>query len=264
MWILYKLKWFLQSIYLRKKSKSKNIRKIDSKKQKIILATHADDELIGCSQLIENFNNQVIVIYLGFLGSNLSEENKKKRFTEISNVSKNMKFDLIKIEEMKALDLFLLNYDDYELFIPSYFDWHLEHHYVLEKLFSILNKREQTPKKIDIYMYQESILLPENWITHGISMTRVEARKKWLNIKKNYPSQSNLPWFRFYLNELINGKASKSFSCEAYCFCNKEEWLTNYERLLKYPKYQKFLKENINNLIKVRSKSYEISMLLKK
>ncbi|WP_313027269.1 hypothetical protein [Soonwooa sp.] len=84
------------------KSKLSNKKIIDSElilphvdlKNILILAPHADDEWIGCSQVISKAEEST-VYYYNFLGKNYHQENETIRQNEIRNVSKKTGFKLI-------------------------------------------------------------------------------------------------------------------------------------------------------------------------
>ena len=107
----------------------------------LILAPHADDEWVGCSQIIRK-SKKTSVYYFNFLGNNYNEQNKKIRLNEINNVSQNKNFELYvssDSNDFSDLKTLLSEKKFSTIFIPFPIDWHPEHIKVNKIIFDILN-----------------------------------------------------------------------------------------------------------------------------
>ena len=161
------------------------------------------------------------------------------------DVSNNRKNDLKNIIKELAPDI---------IFTPSYIDWHEEHIETTKLLLEVLidinkNHNLYNPK---ISMYQVSVPLKLEQITHCIPMNKKELFSKWYIFFKTYLSQRYLPIVRFALNEYINGKMIDCFSGEVFSISEYDEWEYNFKKFLTQYKDIGFLKTYINDLELIR------------
>lgn len=191
----------------------------------LILAPHSDDEWIGCSQLLINKNNNVTVLNMDMSGGD-NQNLHKIRFEEMMNIAKIYKYKLISVKGSKKK--FLVNYLKENqvdiIFVPCFYDWHFEH----IKVMKILENAAIEAKYLNfIGMYQVSLPIPYQLITHGAIMDKSILRNKWNILKKYYPTQKFLPTKRFILNEKINGAIANCYSLEAYSILDFNLWQIN-------------------------------------
>lgn len=172
----------------------------DINSETLILVPHADDEWVGCSQLIQKGKN-IHVLYLDFPKYH-NDMNANIRCDELTICSEKYGFKLYIHNEgekmyYKILDV-IIKYNIKQVFIPSFWDWHPDHLkaicYVQQVL--IMNKN----LNVNLYCYQVSCPILSSY-----NMYYMQIEKKWKEFHQCYRSQKNLPVFRFKLHEVLNG-----------------------------------------------------------
>lgn len=183
----------------------------------------------------------------------------QKRSQELSKISALYNKPLYKVGVNKVLSLveFFEKEKPEIICVPFFFDWHPEH-------IEVMNILKQALLKIDcsvnIAMYQVSIPIPRNCITHVYAMTKTEWNEKWNLFKSIYKSQLGIPYKRFAINEHITGAICNSYAGEAFVFCSSSVWLLNYQNwLLNTEEIKEVSKnlqsiKNINKLVECYSK----------
>lgn len=225
----------------------------------LILAPHSDDEWIGCSQLLINKKNNVTVLNMDMLGSD-NQILHRSRFEEMMYIAKIFKYKLISVKGNKKN--FLVNYLKKNqidiIFIPCFYDWHFEH----IKVMKILKDAAIEAKYMNyIGMYQVSLPIPYQLITHGYMMEKSRLRNKWNNLKKYYPTQKFLPTKRFILNEKINGKIVDGYSLEAYSILDFNIWRINLENNI----FDRFERDKLySNIQKIKYIRDEVEIFYEK
>lgn len=237
--------WIIQSVKCRIRIKENKKESFDNYEKVIVLAPHADDEWIGCSEIIKLFKN-IEIIFLNFTGSNNLKENKKIRKNEIINLCESMKVKVHIIEDDIEESLTkIINLNTPNLIcLPYFIDWHEEHRKVNLILQKTINKNISITliKHIKICSYNISIPIPGAEITNVLSMNLKTLIYKWLKFKKHYVSQKNMPIFRFICNEFINGAYCKSLFADSFSIKEFYEWndfinknkIKNFDILKKY------------------------------
>ena len=183
------------------KSKLSNKKIIDSEliipdsdlKNILILAPHADDEWIGCSQVISKAEEST-VYYYNFLGKNYHQENETIRQNEIRNVSKKTGFKLIvstNRENHSDLKELILENNFTAIFIPFPLDWHPEHIKVNDIALEILKKIDLS---VPLYFYHISVPTPESMRNcYYLPLSKKEIQTKIKIFDDCYISQKNTP-----------------------------------------------------------------------
>ena len=258
-------KYLFQIIILRIKFERNTKIQFHLNKRYLILLPHADDELIGCDQLLKS-NNISLLVNMDMSGGDTPEMHRL-RYNELKLYSDSCKRTLITLRENKAHHLIdiIKDFKPDFICIPSCFDWHPEHYQVmayLSEAFSFLGKSKDY---ILIAMYQVSVPLHPNYINFAVPMTKEAYRNKWGNFVKYYKTQLHLPIRRFRANERINGKLVGAYAAECYIVMTVQEWKKVFEIAFTLDMAVD-LKNNINDLVEVRKKvaSYYKSCFLNK
>lgn len=93
-----------------------------------------------------------------------------------------------------------------QIFLPCFIDWHPDHRDTNLVLAECLKQLpDYTPT---IFWYQVSIPLPAKMINVFAPMTKWAYKQKWKDFSNYYPSQANLPKYRFIQVESVNSKAA--------------------------------------------------------
>lgn len=159
----------------------------------LIIAPHADDELIGCYNYIKRHRDDVIVLYCGLLGSNKDTANARIRKDEFIEFCSKVSAQYVVLEKasVESIKAILCKYDFDNVFIPSFIDWHVEHRWVNEALLQIL---EQI-KLINIVWYQVSVPLYK--INYIEGENKADYLEKWRVFADCYKSQKKINTSRF-------------------------------------------------------------------
>ena len=195
----------------------------------LVIAPHADDELIGCHQLIKNNPKDTTVLYCGYLGSNPTEDNRRVREKEIKNYTANQGCRLFESSPPRIendLKNLIKEIRPATIFVPSFVDWHDEHRLVNIILRSALNDIDYQGK---IGWYHVSLPIPANIVNSVSVMTEREHSEKWLTMRKCYPSQLHMDIKRF---QFVERQARSSYyAAETYVIQTVEEWMHSIEEL---------------------------------
>ncbi len=180
---------------------------------KIVVAPHADDELIGCYKgALEDFHNTSI-FYLG-MGNN-SRTIDLIRKSEIVKLCKDMKLDYYEYNGIER-DNIAAKIEDIGpsyIFVPYYIDWHPDHRIVTKNMVNIIR---YIGKQINIAFYAVTIPISKYDVNYAIPMDYKAQFNKWKIMKNVYRSQRHLPIFRFIINEWINGRLINVRAAEFY------------------------------------------------
>ena len=164
------LLWNLECKQLRKSIVVQTIPSLPYGKKAIILIPHADDEWVGCSSLVMNGSD--ILLYDMDMNGGDDKVLHEARYNELSKISTLYKKPLLKIGLNKSLSLIetITKEKPQMICVPFFFDWHPEHIEVMGMLRLALLNLEYD---VDIAMYQVSMPIPRNCITH-IMETKME------------------------------------------------------------------------------------------
>lgn len=168
----------------------------DIQKNTLIIVPHADDEWVGCSQIIRHVKN-VSVLYLNF-PQVVKDKNATIREKELRQCGEEQNFNLHFCEPgdvSKTLRVIRDNKIE-QLFFPSFWDWHPDHIQAVQHVVCALSSDDI---KLNLYMYQIScpILSIKN-------IYYLKVKNKWKMFNKYYKSQRHLPVYRFQLHEILN------------------------------------------------------------
>lgn len=232
LWILQVRKlllWNLDCKHLKKSIAAQTIASLPYDKKTVILIPHADDEWVGCSSLVMNGSD--ILLYDMDMNGGDDKVLHEARYNELSKISTLCKKPLLKVGLSKSLSLIetIKKEKPQMICVPFFFDWHPEHIEVMGILRQALLNIEYD---VDIAMYQVSMPIPRNCITHINPMSKIEWKRKWKTFEEIYKSQTGIPYKRFAINERINGAVCESYAGEAFVYCGASVWLANYEEWL--------------------------------
>lgn len=215
------LRWRIEAKQISALAGINNSRALDlsSEDRILVIAPHADDELIGCHQLISNNKNNIIVFYCSYLGSNPSVENKKKREHEFIDYM-NYHGTKYKISSPSTLHYdiaeILKSYKPSYVFLPSYVDWHYEHRLINHDLLQSI-RTDIIP--FIIGWYHITMPIPAFCANAYSSMSRAQHEEKWNAMNSYYPSQLHMDLSRFKFIEKLSGNYA-----ETYVILTKDQW----------------------------------------
>lgn len=248
---LSKLKWILKwkfEEFKLVKEQTKINAHILPKGKKIILVPHSDDEWIGCSKIITTEKNNII------LNMDMQGNDKKevhiKRFNELKKTAEkyNIKLETVDDEKIKYINNIIIKEKPQYVCIPYFIDWHNEHIEVMKYLAEAI----ENTNEIKIIMYQVSVPILKEDITHYFPLTKKEWKNKWEYFKKNYKTQIDFPRERFAINEKINGKYFDVYAAEVFSIIKSKEWEKKYIKKILKENEKKELKESLHSIKKTR------------
>lgn len=223
------LLWNLDCKQLRKSIVVQTMPSLPNGKKTVILIPHADDEWVGCSSLVKNGSD--ILLYDMDMNGGDDKVLHEARYNELSKISTLYNKPLLKVGLSRPLSLIeIIKKEKPQMIcVPFFFDWHPEHIEVMGILRQALLNLEYD---VDIAMYQVSMPIPRNCITHINPMSKIEWKRKWKTFEKIYKSQTGIPYKRFAMNERVNGAVCESYAGEAFVYCGASDWLVNYDEWL--------------------------------
>lgn len=219
--LLRHLKWHIDALTLPKMPNNIPEFKMDKDDRLLVIAPHADDELIGCHSLISRFTSQTKVFYCSFLGHNTAEENRLTRQSEFCDYMQEMNADYeISSPNNLTADLSktIRDYKPTFIALPSFIDWHPEHRLINSVLLDV----DTIQTDVKILWYHVSLPLPQLFINKCLLMNKVQHYGKWNTMKALYKSQLNMDIERFKFIESIYGK--KGQALETYLSLGSKEW----------------------------------------
>lgn len=211
----------------------------------LIIIPHADDELIGCHQLLKKYSSKITLCFCDYIGSNTTVENRLLRQREFINFVNYMNINYFictdVINDLSA-NLIKIRYD--LIMTPSYIDWHEEHRKVNDILYNFILKNKSIKDFSDIGWYQISVPIV-NVNNAGLPYTGVEVKEMIKLFKKYYVSQQNVPIHRFVeIRKLIS--MQNSIAVENFYIMSSNEFCKNIQ-ILRKEDFNK-LKKEINNI----------------
>ena len=252
-YIIRNIIYLIMSIYLKKTIKVSKRKDLPDKRI-LIMVPHADDEWIGCSQLLKYKKYDVTLCYMNMLGGD-KEKVLIERYLELSRISKQNGIGLISIDgnrkdKIKKLKEYIQEKEYYYIGVPSYYDWHEEHFDVMNILRIALDELEL--KNIEILMYQVSVPMCEDMVTNCIEMTKYDQENKWNIFREIYKTQEYIPVERFKCNEYINGGFNNYYAAEVYSCMSYNEWIHHLDKVLLDKELRIDIKNNFTKLCKIR------------
>ena len=248
--------WFLQYIRCKCLKRANNQLteiKLNDLGRVTILAPHADDEWVGCYSILTKMQDNLRVVYFNLYGDNHESNNIKTRNAEILASSSLHGFTLLNnynydvdalLEELSKCDT---------IFVPSPIDWHPEHRRVFSTLFAAYDRlSEEIRSQKKIYLYMVSVPFAKEISLACIPQSKMETINKWKMFLKIYPSQSNMPGFRYVLNNRLYS-LNGSYSSEAFWHADYKGILEIYHHISDKSVEMQLssLKQAINNIDKI-------------
>ncbi len=243
---------WLKSIHkIRHHVKVNNMAKHNVDGKYLIVLPHADDEYIGCDQLMKS-NAECLIVNMDMAGGDTSEMHTL-RYNELKEYVHSLNRRLVTIKDNKAYALqdIISKYQFDIICVPSFFDWHPEHFKVMGYLRDALIMLGTKAKDIRIAMYQVSVPLMPRYINFALPMTKEAYHNKWGVFSKYYKTQSYIPIKRFGANERINGKLLGSYAAEGYIIMTVDDWECSLDNVQKLD-MESILRNNINDLAAIR------------
>ncbi|KOF08667.1 hypothetical protein AC739_19010 [Planococcus glaciei] len=260
-----KVKWFVE--YKNSKTKQIAQQAVDlqllTSKKVLMLVPHADDELIGGSQLIKSFGSNLSAFYFGFLGPNPPENSAQIRLSELKSSSEKLKlrFRASTGRHIEELSELIADTKPEIIALPFLIDWqpeHLQSGIILDR--AILEVQHQFPSyQPQICMYQISVPITEKFITHYLPMSKAEHSSKWKVFHDVYTSQSYIPSLRFIFQERISGQCLGHYAAEVFALSSFTEWRTRLRKVVEYDIKKFRLDKKIGNIKHIRKASQRVS-----
>ena len=196
----------------------------------LIVAPHADDEFIGCYELIKAKSPQTkIKIFLcSYLGNNTSENNKIIRTNEFVNSCTHLKVDYVIADNTRLKDDLRNCIEDFEpdyIFLTSVIDPHYEHRKINYLLSDIL---KQNVRKCKIIWYPVSMPISSEYVN---MIQEFNSEEKWKLFNKIYKSQSKMHLARFQAEEKMLGRLFNTNTVESFILLTNENWVKALENL---------------------------------
>ena len=223
------LLWCKQTRYWRSVLVPKSMDSMDTASRYLILAPHSDDEWIGCSQIITQCENAVI-LNMDMPGGD-SKEMHKERFGEMGLLANRFNRLIMTVGENKAESLaeIIASLKPDYICLPHFFDWHPEHIQVMQYLRQALTQVSYSGK---VLMYQVSLPMHPDFVNCVVPLDKKTFKQKWEIFKVVYKTQTFLSYPRFMANERINGALDNSYAAEVYSKNDINQWLGGFEVLL--------------------------------
>lgn len=221
---------------------------------------HADDEILGLWKSITS--SEVTLLYFALTGSNKEKANKEIRDVEFNKFCSVVGCKCQWFDNMTDESMYSLLTASKAVAMPSLIDWHQEHR---KMNFICLDYCERFDIKPSIIWYNISVPCPETEQVLYSHLTRKELRKKYKTFQQYYPSQSNIPIFRFKTKERCYGAECGSYAAEKFVLMRYDEWKSKIEKLEKLDMTDQTdaLFKRINNLKEIARESKVIYTLLK-
>lgn len=218
---------------------------LSSNQRVIIIAPHADDELIGCYGILSKYKKQVKVFYCSLLGENVTAHNKNIRERELMSYLNSMQIEyfISNNEIIEDLSMILDSYEPAIIALPSYVDWHSEHRKVNEILHDLLAKRRTC---YTILWYHVSLPIPYMYVNCVTRFNKQDHRAKWYSLISYYKSQLHMDIDRFRAVEQL--WCDKDEFSETYLALDTKTWIACFKILSNYNSELNCLKKSLGNL----------------
>lgn len=248
--IYRKIRWRMAYLLAKKVSIDNNSTDINGKRI-MVIAPHADDELIGCYSIIKRYSPQIVCCSL--TGNNKDEKNKRIRETEFISLC-NALCEHGRVLDEKLEDNIhesILQFKPELILIPSYVDWHSEHRMINETLYRFI---KETKYECDVGWYQVSVPISACAVNHIEILTKKDANEKWDLFFKVYKSQTTINVKRIRLHENYQCKAGIT---EVYCLLKRSEFVSAIENAQSITKQMNALKLKLNDIGEIKKKTDE-------
>lgn len=249
-------KWIADCNQLRSEQNVKPFYSLPTKEKSIILVPHADDEWVGCSSVVRDCS-EVLLVNMDMQGGDNSTLHQDRR-AELSAIATRYrkKLETIVDDKVVSVSSIIRNYNPEIIYVPFYFDWHEEHIQTMKILKDALI---ETGNNLRIAMYQVSLPIISDRVTHCVTYDKCKWTEKWDMFEEVYTSQLHIPYKRFAISERIQGALCSSYAAEVFSICRSEEWLSNFDEWLLKPDEVEWVKSNLQDLIKMNELIKEFS-----
>ena len=199
--ICHILKWHSQFVRSKQEGlvpEHLNALEITKDDRVVILAPHADDEWIGSYSVLNLQCASISCVYFNLYGEDASESNVKTRNAEIKASSDYWGFHLIHNHNYDINSLLEVLGNATVCFIPSPYDWHIEHRKVFQTFVKSYERLTNDEKRnLSVYYYCVSVPHSVKECQYYLPLTRKDLYEKWTQFKKIYVSQSFMPARRY-------------------------------------------------------------------
>lgn len=248
------IKWNRQINILRRSISISRNEKLEPDGKYLLLLPHVDDEWIGASSIIKDMEYDVVLCNMNMPGGD-DTETHRIRENELKIIGHTYGRKIIKYQG-SIKDIIDREKPRY-IMLPFFIDWHQEHIKVMKILFDYLQNENGYEYKI--VMYQVSVPIGEKFVNRVNRQTKAEFKEKWRVFRRVYTSQIKIPYQRFGCNERISGALANSYAAEVFVDMNRKRWIQYYEKFILKGKDCSVLKQNINDLQKIRERVNEVS-----
>ena len=245
------LRWVIQAIVESLFTEPKKTETPNVNASFLVLIPHADDEWIGCSQIISKMKS-VTLVDMDMEGGDEQEIHnlRKKELRLISDKYNRALYTLRKEKHDEFLRIIKESSPSYVL-LPFFYDWHPEHIKVMDMLEQVLKK---DCIDTNILMYQVSVPIGYKWINCVMPMSRHDLKRKWDTFREIYVTQQHIPYFRFKMQERINGRLTQSYASEVFSKMSRNEWLAAKPKIItKALKEKEQILRKLNNIRGIRN-----------
>ena len=181
----------------------------------LIIVPHADDEWIGCYSVLSKKKKGITCCYLNMYGNDYSEENIKKRTSEINASAKfwGFKLDVVANDSINVIMNIIKSNN--VCFVPSPYDWHPEHRKAFSLFYEAYSMMDNDVKKnVQVYYYSVSVPHSKNEELKYLPLNKQEVESKWSDFQNIYSSQSFMPSVRYKLQlRLVPKKVGYAAQC---------------------------------------------------
>jgi LmbE family N-acetylglucosaminyl deacetylase len=195
----------------------------------LIVAPHADDELIGCDGFMRQFRADVpvFVFLCAMTGGDTSPENRRRRAEEFKNYCSRVgvSFRVSGTDIQRDLKTCIEEIRPSRIFVTSLIDPHGEHRQANRFLYEALRHTDCRPS---VCWYGVSLPVYPAFVNQVVPLTGEEQERKWSGFRQAYPSQAHLHVKRFRLEEKIAGSCVHSHAAECFVAMDYASW----ERIL--------------------------------
>ena len=211
----------------------------------VILIPHSDDEWIGCSTLISNPRYEVLLCNTNMSGGD-SDKVHNIRYEEMLTVVDRFGRKLISLGSNKLNDLQTLISEEKPSYVmvPCIYDWHDEHFQVMQLLADL----DSSYKSFKVFMYEVTVPIPREIITHRNTLNKHEWREKWEIFRSVYITQKYFPWKRVAYNEIVNGCYTGDYACEVFVCLTYEKWKDYFKSSIPTEEWKKRIKNSVNSI----------------
>lgn len=248
--LYHAMNWTIDALILKKSIRYQKSLEIDLSAKVLILAPHSDDEWIGCSRIIVNMPNSII-INMNMEGGD-DPQKHLLRNNEMMRLANDFNRKIVNIGTDKIGSLIQIIQEESPSYIcvPYFFDWHVEHIKVLR----ILNDSIQCSNYYGkIISYHISVPLPLEASNCVMPLSKIDQAKKWELFLQYYPSQSFMPILRFKNHEKISGALIGSYAAEVYNCIPVQDWQRNIAKYSLSQKESEMLKQNLCSIRKIHN-----------